>query len=223
MTPTPTAAPVLVLMGVSGCGKSTAAALLAGNLGWAYAEGDDLHPQANIDKMASGQPLTDEDRWPWLHLIADWISARGQAGEPGVVTCSALKRSYRDVLRAGGRNVVFVYLRGSHELIAERMTARQGHFMPAGLLDSQFTALEEPGPDERAVRVDVGGSAQQTNQAILAALTALDPGLAPYLTPRAAQPGAGSPGAIPAQTQAPAGTPAQTPASAGTHRLGTSA
>lgn len=147
--------PVLVLMGVSGCGKTTIAELLAAHLGWNYVEGDSMHPAANIAKMSSGHPLTDEDRWPWLAKIADWIHAQTAAGKPGIVTCSALKRSYRDVLR--GTNVLFVYLHGTKEVIAARLATRTGHFMPPSLLDSQFAILEEPGPDERSITADVGG------------------------------------------------------------------
>jgi len=157
--------PILVLMGVSGCGKSTIAALLARDLGWENIEGDSLHPPANIAKMSAGHPLTDEDRWPWLAKIADWIQAQTAANKPGIVTCSALKRTYRDVLRAD--NVIFVYLRGSRELIASRLAARTGHFMPPALLDSQFAILEAPGPDERSVSVDVTGEPAQTELAVL--------------------------------------------------------
>jgi gluconokinase len=146
--------PVLVVMGVSGCGKSTVAGVLAGRLGWDLGEGDDLHPKANVDKMASGHPLTDEDRWPWLDRIAAWIRERTDAGRPGIITCSALKREYRDILR--GEHVVFVYLHGTREQIATRLQARQGHYMPPALLDSQFADLEPPGDDERALRIDIG-------------------------------------------------------------------
>lgn len=161
---------VLVLMGVSGCGKSTVAGLLAGRLGWAFEEGDDLHPQANQDKMAAGHPLTDADRWPWLDEIADWADARLDAQESGLITCSALKRAYRDVLDRRGSGVVFVYLAGSRETIATRLRARQGHFMPSSLLDSQFADLEEPAPDEPVVRVDVGPPAVVIAQDIINAL-----------------------------------------------------
>jgi gluconokinase len=147
---------VLVLMGVSGCGKSTVAALLAGRLGWAFEEGDALHPQSNIDKMAAGHPLTDADRLPWLERVAEWIETRLDAGENGVISCSALKRAYRDLLDRRGEGVCFVYLAGDEETIAVRLTTRGGHFMPPGLLDSQFADLEEPGPDEPAIRVDIG-------------------------------------------------------------------
>jgi gluconokinase/shikimate kinase len=149
--------PVLVIMGVSGGGKSTVAGLLAGRLGWDLAEGDDMHPAANIAKMAAGHPLDDADRWPWLARVAEWIRARTANGRPGIVTCSALKRSYRDKLR--GPSVVFVYLAGSRELIARRLAARQGHFMPPALLDSQFATLEPPDPDEQAITVEITDSA----------------------------------------------------------------
>jgi gluconokinase/shikimate kinase len=152
---------VLVLMGVSGCGKSTVAALLAGELGWPFEEGDSLHPQANIDKMAAGHPLDDEDRWPWLEKVAEWVEACLDAGRSGIITCSSLKRSYRDLIDRRGHGVEFVYLAGSKELIAARLAARQGHFMPPGLLDSQFATLEEPTPDEPSIRVEVGPPAAE--------------------------------------------------------------
>jgi len=143
-------------MGVSGCGKTTVAALLAEQLHWPVEEGDALHPQANVDKMHAGHPLTDADRAPWLDKVADWVDARLDAGENGVITCSALKRAYRDVIARRGAQVVFVYLAGSRATIAARLSARQGHFMPSSLLDSQFATLEEPAPDEPAVRVEIG-------------------------------------------------------------------
>jgi len=146
---------VLVLMGVAGSGKTTVAALLAGRLGWRFEEGDALHPQANIEKMAAGRPLTDEDRWPWLARVADWIDERLDAGQNGLITSSALKRSYRDMLNRRGSGVVFVYLAGSRQTIAERLATRHGHFLPPSLLDSQFADLQEPEPDEPAIRVDV--------------------------------------------------------------------
>ncbi|MGI8680161.1 MAG: gluconokinase [Jatrophihabitans sp.] len=147
---------VLVIMGVSGSGKSTVAGLLAGRLGWDLAEGDDMHPPANIAKMAGGHALDDEDRAPWLAKIAEWIREHTQARRPGIITCSALKHSYRDVLRGDG--VVFVYLVGTHDQIAARMVARHGHFMSASMLDSQVATLEPPTADEDAVRIDVTGS-----------------------------------------------------------------
>jgi gluconokinase len=147
---------VLVLMGVSGCGKSTVAALLSGRLGWPFEEGDALHPQANVDKMAAGHPLSDEDRWPWLEKVAEWIEERLDFGENGIVTCSALKRSYRNLLNRGASGIVFVYLAGDEPTIAARLAVRLGHYMPTSLLASQFADLEEPGSDEPAVRVDIG-------------------------------------------------------------------
>jgi carbohydrate kinase (thermoresistant glucokinase family) len=147
---------VLVVMGVSGCGKSTIAGLVSDRLGWPLEEGDALHPKANIDKMAAGHPLDDEDRWPWLEKVAEWVEQRLDAAESGVVTCSALKRSYRDLIDRRGGNVVFVYLCGSRQVIAERLAARRGHFMPPGLLESQFADLEAPAPDEPHLTVDVG-------------------------------------------------------------------
>jgi gluconokinase/shikimate kinase len=148
--------PVLVLMGVSGSGKSTVAALLAGRLGWDFEEGDDLHPPANIAKMAAGHPLDDDDRKPWLAKVASWIRAHTDAGQPGIITCSALERRYRDVLR--GERVIFVYLAGTREQIGQRLAARHGHFMPPSLLDSQFAILEPPGPDENAITVSISAS-----------------------------------------------------------------
>jgi gluconokinase len=145
---------VLVLMGVSGCGKSTVAGILAGRLGWDFGEGDELHPPANVAKMAAGHPLTDDDRWPWLDLVAGWIREHIDAGRPAIITCSALKRSYRDVLR--GEHVDFVYLRGTREQIAARLATRHGHYMPAELLDSQFATLEPPTEDEHALVIDIG-------------------------------------------------------------------
>jgi carbohydrate kinase (thermoresistant glucokinase family) len=160
--------PVLVIMGASGSGKSTLAGVLVGRLGWDFAEGDDMHPAANVAKMASGHPLTDADRWPWLARVADWITEHTSAGRPGVVTCSALKRSYRDVLR--GERVIFVYLRGRQDLIAARLSNRHGHYMPASLLDSQLATLEEPGPDEHSITVDVGSPPSEEADRLIADL-----------------------------------------------------
>lgn len=140
-------------MGVSGSGKSTVAGILAGQLGWDLGEGDDMHPEENVAKMAAGEPLTDDDRWPWLETVASWITEHNLAGIPGIVTCSALKRSYREVLR--GQHVVFVLLAGDADRIGRRMAMRTGHYMPTSLLDSQLSILEPPGPDEQAMVVDI--------------------------------------------------------------------
>lgn len=161
---------VLVLMGVSGCGKSTVAGLLVDRLGWPFEEGDDLHPQANKDKMSSGHPLTDDDRWPWLEKVAEWVEGQLDAGENGLITCSSLKRSYRDVINRRGSGIVFVYLAGSRETISARLVARRGHYMPSSLLDSQFGDLEEPAPDEPEMRVDVGPPARVIAQHVIEAL-----------------------------------------------------
>jgi len=146
--------PVLVIMGVSGSGKSTVAGLLAGQLGWDLEEGDDLHPQENIDKMSAGHPLDDDDRAPWLETISSWIIEHTMAGVPGIITCSALKRKYRDVLRE--HNVIFVHLTLPTDLILRRLATRQDHYMPVSLLDSQVATLEAPGADERAITIDAG-------------------------------------------------------------------
>ena len=148
---------VVVVMGVSGSGKTTVAVMLAGALHCQFLEGDDLHPPSNVTKMHGGTPLTDADRWPWLRKIAAEIDSWRSHGESGVVTCSALKRAYRDILIGDRPDVTLVYLRGSRALIQQRMAARHEHFMPVALLDSQFATLEEPGPDERPVVVDIGG------------------------------------------------------------------
>ena len=158
---------VVVVMGVAGTGKTTIGPLLAARLGVPYAEGDDFHPQANIDRMSAGTPLTDEDRRPWLDAIGEW--AHGRAGLGGVVSCSALKRSYRDRLRAAAPGVVFVHLTGDRALIEDRMSHRQGHFMPTALLDSQFATLQPLQADEAGADVDVSGSPEEiTERAALA-------------------------------------------------------
>lgn len=145
----------LVVMGVSGAGKSTVAARLAERLHWPLVEGDSLHPPANIEKMSHGIPLDDDDRLPWLKAIAARIDAARQTHRPIIVTCSALKRSYREIFADGHDDVGFVYLQGAKELIAQRLAARTNHFMPPGLLDSQFAALQEPGADEPAIAIPI--------------------------------------------------------------------
>jgi gluconokinase len=152
-----------VVMGVSGCGKSVIGKPFAKALGLDFVEGDDYHPPENVQRMSSGIPLTDEDRAGWLQALAKRIREANEAGTGVVVTCSSLKRAYRDVLRAGARPAPlrFVYLRGSREVIAERIGARRGHFMPPALLDSQFDALEEPTPDEDAWVCDVSRPSEE--------------------------------------------------------------
>ncbi|MEU1204120.1 gluconokinase [Nocardia sp. NPDC005825] len=162
-------------MGVAGSGKSTVAGLVARTLGWDLLEGDDLHPSANRAKMAAGRPLTDADRAPWLAAVAEWMSAEFAAGRSGVVACSALKRSYRDVLRAGRIGhpdavLTFVHLTGSREVLRARLLARTDHFMPPDLLNSQLETLEPPGPDERAITLEIDRPPAEVAAAVLAAL-----------------------------------------------------
>jgi gluconokinase len=145
----------VVVMGVAGAGKTTVGEALAKRCGYAFVDGDALHPAANIAKMSAGQPLTDADRAPWLAKVAAWMDARLAEGRSGVVTCSALKRKYRDQLAVGRPGVRLVLLDGSHALIAERVANRKGHFWPAGLLDTQFADFEPPGPDEAILVIDV--------------------------------------------------------------------
>ncbi|GAB2676977.1 gluconokinase [Nocardia goodfellowii] len=166
---------IAVVMGVSGAGKTTVANLLAAHLGWEMLEGDDLHPPENIAKMASGHPLTDADRKPWLESIARWISARVEAGGSAVVTCSALKRSYRDVLRqavAGHpeATLIFVYLHGSPEELHRRLVERKHHYMHASMLDSQLATLEQPTGEPDAVTIDIGGTPREVVAAAAAAV-----------------------------------------------------
>ncbi|WIE74396.1 gluconokinase [Curtobacterium sp. MCSS17_007] len=163
-----TAPRVLVVMGVSGSGKSTLAATVAGRLGWDFAEGDEMHPPANVAKMQAGTPLTDDDRWPWLDVVSGWIRERLDGGTTGVVTCSALKRSYRDVLRAPG--VVFVHVAGDPALIEQRMSARSGHFMPTSLLASQLATLEPPQPDEAHLTVSADRTPDEESADVVARL-----------------------------------------------------
>jgi gluconokinase len=142
-------------MGVAGSGKSTIADSLAKRLHWRYEDGDEFHPASNVAKMSAGQPLTDEDRWPWLQAIADEIDRLSASGERAVVACSALKRTYRGILVHGRDDVRIVFLDGTQDLIAERLAARKGHFMPPGLLASQFRTLERPCADERPITVSI--------------------------------------------------------------------
>jgi len=165
---------IIVLMGVSGSGKTTVGQILARRLGWEFLDADDLHPAANVEKMRRGEPLTDADREPWLAALRDRIDAVCDRDDDLVLACSALKHRYRDYLRADAPGCVrFVYLEGSEELLRERLANRKGHFMPPGLLHSQFEALEPP---EHAVRIDVTPPAETVAENALAALG---------LTPRA--------------------------------------
>jgi gluconokinase len=150
---------VLIVMGVAGTGKSMVAATLAERLGWELGEGDDLHPAANVAKMTSGQPLTDEDRWPWLDKVAEWIDDHVATGQPGIMTCSALKKAYRDRLRGPG--VAFVHLNGTRELLAARIAARRDHYMPGSLLDSQLEALQPLEADENGIVVELDSKSLQ--------------------------------------------------------------
>ena len=163
---------VLVLMGVSGSGKSTVAAELQRVLGWPFQEGDDLHPPANVEKMRAGHPLDDNDRLPWLRAVAGWIDARIAAHEPGIITCSNLKRAYRDITVGGRPGVTLVYLKGDEPVIHDRLLGRTHRYMPPTLLRSQFETLEEPGPDEQALVVTAHQSVGETVTDILKELAA---------------------------------------------------
>ncbi len=175
----PTSGPrQLIVMGVAGAGKTTIAGLLSARLGCELADADEFHPPSNVAKMSAGIPLTDEDRWPWLDAIAAWIRARDEAGRTAVVTCSALKRAYRRVLQAASPHGLFVHLTGAPALIAERIGARRGHFMPPAMLASQLAILEPLGTDEPGITVDVAAAPEALADRILATL-GLEPEAAP--------------------------------------------
>jgi len=161
---------ILIVGGVSGSGKTTVGALLAGRLGWLFADADDFHPDANVAKMRAGIPLTDDDRLPWLRAIAAWMDERIAAGESAVLACSVLKRSYRDLLRDGRPEVAITYLDVPRGELERRLTSRHGHFFPERLLDSQLSTLELPGADEGALTIPVSGGAAETADLVLAAL-----------------------------------------------------
>jgi gluconokinase len=164
----------LVVMGVSGSGKSTIADALAKRLNWRFEDGDGFHPASNVAKMSAGHPLTDEDRWPWLQAIADEIDRVCGKGDRAVVACSALKRAYRNVLVHGRDDVRIVFLDGTEALVASRLAARRGHFMPPGLLASQFKTLEPPTPDEQPVAVSIDATVEAIVDDIIGQLK-LDP------------------------------------------------
>ena len=163
-------AAVLVVMGVAGVGKTTLGEAIAKRLGWAFRDGDDLHPAANIAKMKDGIPLTDADRAPYLDAVAGWIDGQRGAGRPGVITCSALKRAYRERLDAGRPGVTFVFIQLDQADVAERMAARKGHFFPPALLASQFADLEPPSADEPVIVVDGAAPIPAQVEAVVARL-----------------------------------------------------
>jgi gluconokinase len=171
-----------IVMGVSGSGKSTIGALLAQRLRWEYEDADWFHPASNVDKMHSGIPLTDEDRWPWLAAVAGWMDQARRSGRHGVIACSALKRRYRDVLIGDRADVRLVYLKGDETLIARRVATRHEHFMPRELLHSQFEALEEPGPDENPIIVSIEPQPREIVARILSALNVVEDALPPERT-----------------------------------------
>jgi gluconokinase len=161
---------ILIVAGVSGSGKTTVGALIAGRLRWRFADADSFHPEANVAKMRSGIPLTDEDRAPWLRAVADWMDARIAAEQSAVIACSALKRAYRDMLLSGRPEATMVFLQVSKDMLARRLATRHGHFFPEKLLDSQLEALEPPAPDERVQTVPEEGEPAQTADQVIALL-----------------------------------------------------
>jgi gluconokinase len=171
----PTSAAVVIVMGVSGSGKSTVGGLLASRLHWEFEDADWFHPASNIEKMHEGLPLTDEDRGPWLAAIATWIDATRQSTGHGVIACSALKRRYRDVLIGDRNDVRLVYLRGDESVIARRIATRHEHFMPPKLLHSQFEALEEPGPDEFPIVVSIEPPPREIVARVMSTLQIAEP------------------------------------------------
>ena len=172
--PTPLPAseiPQLVIMGVAGAGKSTLMRALAARLGWACQDGDDLHPAANVARMARGEPLTDADRAPWLAAIGAWLDDRRVEGRPAIMACSALKRAYRDGLRAGRPGLRFVWLKGEPGVLRRRLAGRAGHFAGQDLLASQLATLEPPSPDEGVITVDIGLSTDSQADRVIGSLS----------------------------------------------------
>jgi gluconokinase len=162
---------IVVTMGVCGSGKTCVGETIASRMGWTFIEGDDLHPAANREKMASGMPLTDDDRWPWLDCIADRMRAVDEAGGSVVVACSALRQVYRDRLRRSGAEICFLHLTGDARVIRRRMDRRSGHFMPPGLLDSQLATLEPARPDETLHEIDISGTVDEITEAAIRSLS----------------------------------------------------
>ncbi|HUS55799.1 MAG TPA: gluconokinase [Thermohalobaculum sp.] len=162
---------IVVTMGVCGTGKTSVGQIVASRMGWTFIEGDDLHPALSREKMASGTPLTDDDRWPWLDSIAEAMHVIHEAGGSAVVACSALRQVYRDRLRLSGAEIIFLHLTGDASLIRERMEARRDHFMPPGLLDSQLATLEAPRADEPVFEIDVAGSVEEIAGAVVRSLS----------------------------------------------------
>lgn len=160
----------LIVMGVSGSGKTTIASALGRRLGWIVEDADRFHPASNVEKMSAGIALTDDDRWSWLHAVAAEIGRKRASGTSIVMACSTLKRAYRDILVQGHRDTRIVYLRGDKDLIAERLRARDAHFMPPELLESQFETLEEPTEDERPIIVDVDATVDDITDRIVTSL-----------------------------------------------------
>jgi gluconokinase len=165
---------IVIVGGVAGSGKTTVGAMLAGRLNWRFVDADDFHPAANVTKMHAGLPLTDEDRWPWLRAIAAWMDARIAAGESAVVACSALKRSYRDLLLDGRPSAWVVFLSIDRARLADRLAIRHGHFFPRELLDSQRAAVELPGPDEHAIVIEEREGSAAAVEEILSWIRRLD-------------------------------------------------
>jgi gluconokinase len=161
---------VVLVMGVSGSGKSTVGAALARRLGWPFLDADDMHPPANVAKMAAGVPLDDSDRLPWLTRIAEWIELGRSTGQAAVVGCSALKRTYRDRLREADPDLVVVHLTGERDQLQARLAQRRGHFFPAALLDAQLADLEAPAADEEPIEIHIGGTLAETVESIVRAL-----------------------------------------------------
>jgi gluconokinase len=161
---------ILIVAGVSGSGKTTVGAMLAGRLGWRFADADEFHPAASIEKMRAGVPLTDDDRWPWLQAIGAWMDERVARGESAVVTCSALKRPYRDLLLGGRPQAQIVFLTPDRQVLARRLAARHGHFFPQQLLGTQFADLEPPGPGEHVITIVPAEDPADTVTAIIAVL-----------------------------------------------------